>query len=243
MDQQIIALKNLFGELFAKIMAFAMEEEFEEDLCDSLIVFYNLEEGEEYEFIPTEEFLFLSWYLLDDVDTENESLIDEFQRCNADELTLQETQICQALKDTNLSLMQVLDVTPEESITLRDVFLGEEFKVWESVGSDGIVKGNLLYSRVLTLGDSRFLVGAGVFLDPVVLPPLTQFITNEYHRECEEGKPVSFKQFLKENGELINWWIRAFEKGTPLEDDPNADPKKPTPDPKDPKPDPQDSAS
>ncbi|NLI77152.1 MAG: hypothetical protein GX442_12015 [Candidatus Riflebacteria bacterium] len=225
-QQQIEGLKSLFGDLFAKLMSFALEDELFEDLGASLEVFYNLEEGEEYEFNPSEEFLFLTWFLIDDTMAEGESLIDVFLARHADTLSLQEKQVCNALKETHLTLLQVLDVKAGESLSLRDVFLGEEFEVLESVGSETATKGTLLFTRVLRIGDLRFLVGAGVFLDSLVLEPLTQFITDQYRQECEEGQKVSFKQFLKENGELINWWIRAFEKGEILtgdDDDPDGD--------------------
>ncbi|HEY9072043.1 MAG TPA: hypothetical protein VIV61_17420 [Candidatus Ozemobacteraceae bacterium] len=218
MEPQIDALKNLFGDLFAKLMAFTLEDEYQEALGEALEVFYNMAEGEEYEFNPTEEFLFLSWFLLDDTDAEGNALIDEFLARYSDDLTLQETQICKALKETHLTLLQVKEITPGRSISLRDVFLGEDFEVFEAAGSaEGIHKDSILYTRVLRLGDMRFLVGAGVFLDPVVMEPLTQFVTDQYREECEDGQKVSFKQFLKENGELINWWIRALEQGELLD--------------------------
>ncbi|HMM60539.1 MAG TPA: hypothetical protein PKC25_10480, partial [Candidatus Rifleibacterium sp.] len=110
MSPQIEIIKNLFSELFAKLMAFTLEEEFLQDLGESLEIFYNLQEGEEYEFDPTEEFLFLSWFLLDDSDAAGNCLIDEFIRRHADELNLQEMQVCQALKETHLTLLQVKEV-------------------------------------------------------------------------------------------------------------------------------------
>lgn len=214
MEPQIDALKNMFGDLFAKLMAFTLEDEYQEALGEALEVFYNMAEGEEYEFNPTEEFLFMSWFLLDDADAAGNVLIDEFLTRYSDDLTLQETQICKALKDTHLTLLQVKDIQPGRSINLRDVFLGEDFEVFEAAGAaEGIHKDSILYTRVLRLGEMRFLVGAGVFLDPVVMEPLTQFVTDQYREECEDGQKVSFKQFLKENGELINWWIRALEQG------------------------------
>jgi len=219
MEPQIDALKGIFGELFEKVMLFALEDEFMDDLGESLEIFNNLSEGEEYEFNPSEEFLFLSWFLIDDTDVAGNCLMDEFLRRNSDSLTIQETQICKALKDTHLTLLQVTDVKPKHSLSLRDVFLGEDFEVLEAVGSEGIIKGSLLYTRVLRLGELRFLVGAGVFLDAMVLEPLTQFITEQYREECEEGDKISFRDFLKNNGELINWWIRAFERGELLGQD------------------------
>jgi hypothetical protein len=230
LETQIQALKGIFGDLFAKMIAFALEEEFEERLGDSLVIFNNLEEGEEYEFDPSEEFLFLTWFLFDDVDYDEEPLIQEFQNREGDHLSLQETQICNALKETHLSLMEVQEVNHGETITLRDVFTREEFTVYENTGGSGVVKGSLLFSRVLSLGELKFLVGAGVFLDSQVLEPLTQFVTDQYHQECEDGNLLCFKEFLKWNGELINWWIRALEKGQQLdlsrrddEDDPDSE--------------------
>ncbi len=223
MSPQIEIIKNLFSELFAKLMAFTLEEEFLQDLGESLEIFYNLQEGEEYEFDPTEEFLFLSWFLLDDSDASGNCLLDEFLRRNSDELNLQEMQVCKALKETHLTLLQVKSVTPGTSMTLKDVFLGEEFQVSESVGSDSVLDDSILFTRVLRLGEARFLVGAGVFLDPTVIEPLTQFVTEQFKQDCEDGHHMSFKDFLKENGELINWWIRAYEKGELTEGEPDGD--------------------
>lgn len=222
MSPQIESLKAIFSELFSKLMTFCLEEDYIQYLGESLEVFYNLQEGEEYEFDPTEEFLFLSWFLLDDEDPAGNSLVDEFMHRYNDELTLQEMQICKALKGTHLTLLQVQDVVPKTSLKLKDIFLGEEFEVNEAVGevtsevgeseSDSL-KGNLLYTRVLRLGEARFLVGAGVFLDPSVTEALTTFVTDQFKQDCEDGHHTTFKEFLKGNGELMNWWIRAYEKG------------------------------
>lgn len=213
MSPQIEAIKALFSELFAKLMTFALEEEFLGYLGESLEIFYNLQEGEEYEFDPSEEFLFLSWFLLDDQDLEGRALIDEFLKRAGDELSLQEMQICKALKETHLTILVVKDSVPGKSLRLKDLFLGEEFDVEESVGSENALPGTILFTRVLRIGDTRFLVGAGVFLDAAVTEPLTKFVTDQYKEECEDGRHMSFKEFLKHNGELINWWIRAYEKG------------------------------
>jgi hypothetical protein len=217
MEEQIIAIKSLFGELFAKLITFSLDPEFDELLADSLCVYYRLEEGEEYEFIPEDEFLFLSWFLFDDTDAQGKSLSDTFLERHADSLTLQETQVCKALGETCLSLMQVVEVVPNESMLLRDVFLGEQIRVWESLGSEGIAKGSLLFSRVLSLGNQKFLVGAGIFLEGTLEEALSRFVTEHYRRFCEENEPMTFKEFLKQNGEIIQWWIRAYQNGKTLE--------------------------
>lgn len=219
MTAQVEALKAIFNELFVKLISFSLEEEFFEYLGESLEVFYNLQEGDEYEFDPAEELLFLSWLLLDDTDIDNYCLLDEFLNRHGDDLSLQEKQICAVLRDTNLTLLQVKKVNSGHSMVLRDVFLGEEFEVLETIGSQEVTAQTLLFTRVLPLGDLRFLVGAGIFLDQQLLEPLTFYMTGKYEQCCEQGHKISFKEFLKENAEMINWWIRAYEHGVILTPD------------------------
>jgi hypothetical protein len=219
MVQQMDKLKTIFGDLFARLMAFTMEQEFLQELGLSLELFYNLQPGEEYEFRPTEEFLFLTWFLLDDCNADNYCLMDEFLNRNADNLSLTETQVCQALKNTTLGLFQVKSIIKGASMVLRDVFTGDVFEVNESLEDEGIVEGSVLFSRVLRLGNERLLVGSGIFLDESVEEHLTQFITQQYQESCEEGYVLSFNDFLKQNGELINWWIRSYDKGELFEEE------------------------
>ncbi len=218
MTQQIDKIKGIFSDLFARLMAFTLEEEFLQDLGMSLELFYNLQMGEEYEFRPTEEFLFLTWFLLDDCNPDGYCLLDEFLKRNTNRLTLIETQVCQALKNTTLSLFQVKGIREGASMALRDLFTGDTFEVNESIQDDGIAENSILFSRVLRLGDERFLVGAGIFLDESVMDPLTKFVTAQYEEICEEGYALSFNDFLKQNGELINWWIRSYDKGELFEE-------------------------
>lgn len=217
--------KHLFAELFAKQVTFVLEEEFEEALQESVVFFHNLEEGEKYEFDPEQEFLFLAWFLLDDTDAENHSLLDLFLERYADSLSIQEKQICHAMRETHLSLLELKEIVPGQGMILKDMFLGEEFEVSETLGSQGTLPaGSLLFTRVLKLGDSRFLVGAGLFLNSLVAEPLTRFVSHAYQETCEEEGAMSFKEFLKDNGELINHWIRAYEKGDILSYEPEDDP-------------------
>ena len=155
--------------------------------------------------------------------------MDEFIRRKADVLSIQEMQICKALEDTSLNLLEVRGYVPGKTLSLRDAFTGENFEVEESMGTDDVAEiGNLLFSRVLKLGDQYFLVGAGIFLDKSLKEYITEDFTNAYKQACEEGDHRSFKDFLKTNGFLLNHWIRAYEKGeltdnTVVDDEPSND--------------------
>lgn len=224
-------LRDLFSGLFAKLMEFTIQEEFLNSLGESLEVFYDLKAEEEYEFIPTNEFLFLTWFLLDDIGVigENGCLMDEFIRRKADVLSIQEMQICKALEDTSLNLLEVKGCVPGKSMTLRDAFTGETFEVEESMGNGDVAEiGNILFTRVLKLGDMYFLVGAGIFLDKSLKEYITQDFTKAYQDACEEGDHCSFKDFLKRNGFLLNHWIKAYERGELTDDGDDGDDDEPS---------------
>ncbi|HNV71365.1 MAG TPA: hypothetical protein PKO06_16805, partial [Candidatus Ozemobacteraceae bacterium] len=102
--------KHIFAELFAKQVTFLLDDEFAEALQDSVIFFHNLEEGETFDFDPEQEFLFLAWFLLDDSDAENHTLLEVFLERFSDELSMQEKQICHAMRDTHLSLLELRSI-------------------------------------------------------------------------------------------------------------------------------------
>ncbi len=210
--------REVFQEVFARLIEYSLQDRFSEGLEEALAFFYNLDEGEEYEFDAEQEFLFLTWFLIDDIDQEGTALADNFIEENRDEMNPQEIMLVDALKATHLSILQVVETVPGESLTLRDLFLRETFSVRETSISEEIPKGTLLFTRVLPMGEERFLVGAGVFLSAEALEPLTDFLAKEFQKESEIH-PMSFRDFLKHNGELINWWIRAYQKGETLEID------------------------
>jgi hypothetical protein len=81
------------------------------------------------------------------------------------------------LKETHLSLFQVKKVVNNVSMSLRDVFTGESFDVAESTGAEDVAEDTLLFSRILRLGEERFLVGAAYSWTP-----LLQSLYCFYHR-------------------------------------------------------------
>ncbi|NLM18057.1 MAG: hypothetical protein GX221_10105 [Candidatus Riflebacteria bacterium] len=218
--EQIMQLRQIYTDLFFKLISFTLDDEFFQYMGEALEFFYNLEEGDEYEFDAENELLFLSWYLLDDADAYGNALIDEFLRRHAgsDLLSVTEKQIAVALKQTYLSVYTVEEVTPGESMILKDLFSGKTYKVLEASGTKVIEKGSTVHTRLLLLGKTSFMVGAAVVMTPEMGPAIAEFITEQYKEQCEEGYKASFKDFLKNSGELVTWWLRANE----YKDVPNA---------------------
>lgn len=209
-------LHDRFQKLYVQLVEYALEPRFDERLEEAVVFFYHLDEGEEYQFVAEDELLFLTWFLLDDPDDEGQTLVDRFLAERRDALSPQDLMLIEAIRTTHLSLMSVVETQPPGTLTLRDLFLRETFMVREVAGSRDIARGSLLFSRIMALGDHRFLVGAGIFLDGAVMDDLTGFLVQRYQRESE-AHPISFRDFLKQNGELINWWIRAFQQGKTLD--------------------------
>ena len=101
----------------------------------------------------------------------------------------------------------------------QDIFLGNEIAVpAENFGGVNIPKGVILYTRVMKLMDEYFLIGAGLFLSKKRLISLTEYMKERYKEFCDVEEKMSFKEFLKRNGELLHWWIRGIEEPEPIED-------------------------
>lgn len=210
--KELLDIQEKFIGLYSRLLEFCLLEEFAEDLGHALEYFYNLDEKEEYVFKPDEEFLFLTWFLVDNKDDTGVSLLDIFIQRNLHTLDRQELEICEILSNTYLSLYKVVKVYKGNRLILHDLFLDEELDVYESAGSLDAEVGELLYSRVIKLYNYRFLVGAGVYLDSSLQDAIIRFVEKHYNAEINSDASISMKNYLKKHGEVINWWIQAFRK-------------------------------
>jgi hypothetical protein len=65
------------------------------------------------------------------------------------------------------SFFQVTDTIPGKSLSLRDILLQREVTVHEQQASTMLRKGNIIFTRIMTLDDTSIMVGAA----PTVIPP------------------------------------------------------------------------
>lgn len=109
-----------------------------------------------------------------------------------------ERRFIEAMGQTYYSFYVALDVIPQQQITLRDVILKTEHTVKEKSASQAMSRGDIVYSRILTLDDQSIFIGMAPF-------PLPARI----HHELIEFR----KDFEEENGcALTPKTLRDFER-------------------------------
>lgn len=104
---------------------------------------------------------FMSWYLcdmdLDDGATIASMMLDE----RAGELTPGERTFLRAWSNSAVQCYRVIEVRPDEGITLEDVVSKDRVDVREKLGTRGLASWDVLFTRVIQGGDGASLVMEG----------------------------------------------------------------------------------
>jgi len=103
--------------------------------------------------------------------------------------------------NTNLSMFEVLDVVPGESVLLKDLFLKTEYNVIEHSASQQIQKFDILVSRIFTLNSKYYFSSA---IMPVPRKDY-QYILNSVKDDYKENfsKLKKMPVFLKMNSDFL----------------------------------------
>jgi hypothetical protein len=78
-----------------------------------------------------------------------------------------EKQFIEAMKKTYYSFYSVLDVDFEKSLTVKDIMLGTTHFIKERKGTHCLKRGDVLFSRILTVNNQSIFIGMAPFLIPV----------------------------------------------------------------------------
>lgn len=89
----------------------------------------------------------------------------------ADELDPYEKQFVLEAYRQPVSFWSVQEVDPGTSLKLRDLFTHTEHTVREQQASEILSKGDIVYTRVISMGQTTIMVG----LAPLPFPPAFQF--------------------------------------------------------------------
>jgi len=108
---------------------------------------------------------------------------------HADEANLFQRRLIEEMCSQPCSFFMVLDAEPGRNLLLRDIFMEREISVLERTSSKTLVKGQILYTRVVTLDGVSIMVGCA----PVAIPA-------DYVNRLFE-----FRESLKKKLDVIDW--------------------------------------
>jgi hypothetical protein len=150
------------------------------------------------EEVPESETSFLSWALFNYVPRQREPDADPLEvplarsfLLLAEELEPFKKQFVLAMCEQPVSFWSVQEVDPGTSLTIRDLFTHAEHIVKERRASEVLKKGDIVYTRVISMGQTTIMVG----LAPIPFPPAFQFdILNAREILFGRRRKISYKE-------------------------------------------------
>lgn len=201
--------ESLRAKLVQDLLGF-FKANFEDSLDDAALIFWDNFDTEQYlseELIRFADINFWEWIVYDFViDEENDkTLIDLYMEYNR-KLTADEHRILTMMKNSVISLYEVLEVFPEKGLLLKDLLLGGEYDVREKAATRSVRKWDIFAARLLNIDGSYILSGA---VYPYHLKQ-KETILNDIHGEFEEYRfdfpDAPQDEFLKRNSEIFNFY-------------------------------------
>lgn len=155
--------------------------------------------------------LFAPWAVYHSM-VDGRPVVDWYREQQGNRLSSDEVEWLAAQRRAWLSIWEVLDVNPGETVTVRDLLSGEERLVHEVSGSHMLVKRDAILGRVVD--DEGISVLCGIHPRP--LPPLSaDAVVREARRELRvRTRPVSVERLRKEETTdlLIGLWYTVLEQ-------------------------------
>jgi hypothetical protein len=142
----------------------------------------------EYEF-PEEiyenlrENMFIPWLLFDWIeDSSHEPIALQYFEKYKHRLNDMQKRFIEAMGETYYSFYVVLDVIPEQSLKLKDILLQTEHIVSEFQGTLYLHRGDIIFTRILTLDGISLCIG----MAPCIIPSDCHMELLDYRKELEE---------------------------------------------------------
>lgn len=172
-DQHLIPYTT--QELPDEVMQLALVDFFPEDLFESLdkeVWFHQF-------FLPW--FLF-NWIPFEDFGLKQfdpeKTIIQNYVKAHEDRLNSQQKRFVKAINQSYYSFYSVLQVEMEKSLLVKDILLGTTHTIKERQGTRSLKRGDVVFSRIVTLDDQAIFVG----MAPSVVPASYQNSLIDFRR-------------------------------------------------------------
>jgi len=122
-----------------------------------------------------------------------------------------EKRFIEAMNKTHYSFYSILEVDLEQSITVKDILLGTTHLIKERQGTHFLKRGDIVFSRILTLDEQSIFVGMAPILIPAkfqtTLIDFREWLIEEY-----DDKPLTSEALKSElDLELFDYFFEAIE--------------------------------
>jgi hypothetical protein len=216
-----------------KILRFADSPQFDRDHDIADVMFWagfldDMDDDEADKLLESDDASakYYAWFIWDlDVD-EGRTVADLFVEQRGRSLGPDERAFIDRMRASCLGLYQVDGIEPGVGVTLRDLLSKETVFVHEKLGSEQLVRSDLVGARVVPNENGRLMFEGGLYLYDVADKHVLVAELKRYRRNHRSRFPgAEDRAFLKRHGMVFNhWWLdrvilRPFPKITTADGD------------------------
>jgi hypothetical protein len=139
---------------------------------------------------------FLEWLIHDFGLSTGRPTIAQFLVEHGGTLPADERAILEEWQDAAVGLLEVVDLDPGRSLTLRDVFTGETHTVREVRGSLSVARWDLLGARMIRVKGEPFLSGTLTLFHPRDREGLVTHVKERFQDYCREHPGATWRDFF-----------------------------------------------
>lgn len=188
------ALKELPKEVMALAMSDLLRDDFPEEMKTEVLFHNFIMPYFLFDWIAGEEF---------DIPHFNPeiTIAENYVNVHGDRLNQREKRFLELMNKTYYSFYHILEVELDRSLTVKDIFLGTTHRIKERQGTHHLKRGDIVYSRILTLDHQSIFIGMAPFVLPL-----------DAHTDL-----IDFKQWLIEETEEEGLTTKTLHDGIELE--------------------------
>lgn len=165
--------------------------------------------------------LFLPWFLFnwvpeDDFGLENFDstlrIAQNYMKYHEDRLNSETKAFIDAMNKTYYSFYSVHQVEIDKSVLVKDIFLGTIHKIKEKSGTYQIKRGDIIYSRILTMEEQSIFVGMAPFIIPTSCHSELLDFKEWLIKECNEEEELTAAKLREDfDVDLLSYYFELLD--------------------------------
>ncbi len=207
--------ESLMRDLVRELIGF-VKKHYDEKMQDAYGFFAGAADDEAAltpEQKGTTEINYSDWLVYDwIVDTDNGKTLIDLYLEQGSKLRPEQRAILVRMRKSIVSLYEVVDVVPEESMKLRDLLLRRTVEVREKIATRILVKGDVLALRLLPLDDGHIMSGSAYGFKKKHRGRVLDTVNERYKANKEQVPRIRKTDFLKRSSPIFNMMWRTLNR-------------------------------
>ena len=206
-------------ELRDRLVSFSAKERYKKDFEKAYYLYWRRPFREDLIMDEEGEInfgFFLDWFIHDFTLRNGMTVIEEFYQERKEKLSEEEVSLLKYEMASHLSIYEVVSVTPEVGLRLKDLLINEEMDILEVKGSLMLVKWDVIFARVIKMGSVNKLSGMITLIPRRNREEILSSIQRTWEKVKKETGRMEWSDFMKSNAQLIHHLIEDRSVKEPI---------------------------